>query len=110
MKASIVTKEFVYQPQHNHSSFEFDEEEEKVEEKHVCEVYQVGVCRGVASLDLEKERIERCRDQRRREDLLKIQRRREWKGEMQRATTSFMFRNATLGLGLKHFLFILFFF
>ena len=61
MKASIATKEFVYQPRHNHSSFEFDEEEEKVEEKHVCEVYQVGVCRGVAGLDLEKER---CREQR----------------------------------------------
>jgi hypothetical protein len=24
--------------------FEFDEEKEKVEEKFVCEIYQVGVC------------------------------------------------------------------
>jgi hypothetical protein len=34
------------------SVFEFDEEKEKVEEKSVCEIYQVGVCvcacRGVA--------------------------------------------------------------
>jgi hypothetical protein len=57
----------------------------------------------------EKERIERCRDQRQREGLLKIQRRREWKGEMQKAAAGFVFRNATLGLWLKHFLFILFF-
>ena len=60
--------------------------------------------------DPEKERIERCRDQKQREGLLKIQRRREWKGEMQRAATGFVFRNTTLGLGLKHFLFTLFFF
>ena len=66
--------------------------------------------KGGLAEDPEKERIERCRDQRQREGLLKIQRRREWKGEMQRAAAGFVFRNATLGLGLKHFLFTLLFF
>ena len=66
--------------------------------------------KGGLAEDPEKERIERCRDQRQREGLLKIQRRREWKGEMQKAVAGFVFRNATLGLGLKHFLFTLFFF
>jgi hypothetical protein len=65
--------------------------------------------KGGLAEDPEKKRIERCRDQRQREGLLKIQRRREWKGEMQKAAAGFVFRNATLGLWLKHFLFILFF-
>ena len=49
--------------------------------------------------------------------LVKIQRRRElrdaeskWRGEMQRAAADFVFRNATLGLGLKNILFIHVFF
>ena len=49
--------------------------------------------------------------------LVKIQRRRElrdaeskWRGEMQRAAADFVFRNATLGLGLKKSYLYMFFF
>jgi hypothetical protein len=49
--------------------------------------------------------------------LVKIQRRRKlrdaeskWRGEMQRAAADFVFRNATLGLGLKKSYLYMFFF
>jgi len=54
----------------------------------------------LAGLDLEKERIERCRAKVKGGD---------W-GEMQRAAAGFVFRNAALSLGLKNILFILVFF
>ena len=49
MKASIATEEAPYEwviarLSWKFSVFEFDEEEEKVEEKTVCKVYWVGVC------------------------------------------------------------------